>query len=138
MQSLPTGDRNCTPRWASNSADRGQPSRTTTLTAMTTFLGRRVPRRLLRSSMGSTMAWRHTALVERIAACVTSCSLTDDEAVQETRGLDRYALNYYVPGLMKHSTTAQVNALIYPRPRIKGRQRTSSRVRLRCGTESTV
>ena len=68
--------------------------------------------------MGSNMAWWHAALDERIAACVDLCCLTDYQALIETRGLDGHGLYYYVPGLLKHFTTAEINALICPRPHL--------------------
>jgi acetyl esterase/lipase len=69
-------------------------------------------------SMGSTMAWWHAALDERVAACVDLCCLTDYQALIETRGLDGHGLYYYVPGLLKHFTAADINALICPRPHL--------------------
>lgn len=69
-------------------------------------------------SMGSTMAWWHAALDERVAACVDLCCLTDYHALIETRGLDGHGLYYYVPGLLKHFSAAEINALICPRPHL--------------------
>src|SRR5205823_4528492 len=66
-------------------------------------------------SMGSTMAWWHAALDERVRVCVDICCLTDFQALIETRGLDGHGIYYYVPGLLKEFTTAQINALICPR-----------------------
>jgi hypothetical protein len=66
-------------------------------------------------SMGSTMAWWHAALDERVSVCVDLCCLTDFQALIDTRGLDGHNLYYYVPGLLKHFTTADINALICPR-----------------------
>jgi hypothetical protein len=66
-------------------------------------------------SMGSTMAWWHAALDERVKVCVDLCCLTDFQALIETRGLDGHGLYYYVPGLLKQFSTAQINALICPR-----------------------
>ena len=66
-------------------------------------------------SMGSTMAWWHAALDERVSVCVDLCCLSDFQALIETRGLDGHNLYYYVPGLLKHFTTADINALICPR-----------------------
>src|SRR5437660_12692244 len=68
--------------------------------------------------MGSTMAWWHAALDERVAACVDICCLTDYQALIETKGLDGHGIYYYVPSLLKHFTTAQINALIAPRPHL--------------------
>jgi hypothetical protein len=66
-------------------------------------------------SMGSTMAWWHAALDERVKVCVDLCCLTDFQALIEIRGLDGHGIYYYVPGLLKQFTTAQINALICPR-----------------------
>jgi len=69
-------------------------------------------------SMGSTMAWWTAALDERIRVCVDLCCLTDFQALIETNGLDGHGVYYYVPRLLKHFTTAQINALISPRPHL--------------------
>lgn len=66
-------------------------------------------------SMGSTMAWWTAALDERIKVCIDICCLTDYQALLDTRGLDGHGLYYYVPGLLKHFSTADINALIAPR-----------------------
>ena len=66
-------------------------------------------------SMGSTMAWWVAALDERVKVCVDICCLTDYHALIETRGLDGHGIYYYVPSLLEHFTTAQINALIAPR-----------------------
>ncbi|MDF2439517.1 MAG: hypothetical protein JWN98_501 [Abditibacteriota bacterium] len=66
-------------------------------------------------SMGSTMAWWHAALDERVKACVDICCLTDFQALIETHNLDGHGLYYYVPALLKHFSTAEINALICPR-----------------------
>jgi pimeloyl-ACP methyl ester carboxylesterase len=69
-------------------------------------------------SMGSTMAWWLAALDERIRACVDICCLTDFHALIQSGGLDEHGLYYYVPGLLNHFTTAQINELICPRPHL--------------------
>jgi dienelactone hydrolase len=69
-------------------------------------------------SMGSAMSWWLAALDERIKVCADICCLTDYQALIETNNLDGHGLYYYVPGLLKHFTTAQVNALIAPRPHL--------------------
>ena len=66
-------------------------------------------------SMGSTMSWWLAALDERIKVCVDICCLTDFQALIESGGLKGHGIYYYVPGLLKHFTTAQINALIAPR-----------------------
>ena len=69
-------------------------------------------------SMGSTMAWWVAALDERVKVCVDLCCLTDFQSLVEAEGLDGHGVYYYVPGLLKHFTTAQINALISPRPHL--------------------
>lgn len=69
-------------------------------------------------SMGSTMAWWVAALDERIKVCVDVCCLTDYQALLETNGLKGHGIYYFVPSLLKHFTTAQINALIAPRPHL--------------------
>ena len=66
-------------------------------------------------SMGSTMAWWGAALDERIKVCVDICCLTDFHTLLETGGLKGHGIYYYVPDLLKHFTTAQINTLIAPR-----------------------
>lgn len=69
-------------------------------------------------SMGSTMAWWLAALDERVRVCVDLCCLTDFDALIESQALDRHGLYYYVPSLLKHFTTSEINALIAPRPHL--------------------
>jgi dienelactone hydrolase len=66
-------------------------------------------------SMGSTLAWWHAALDPRIKTCVDICCLTDYQALIEEHGLALHGPYYFVPGLLKHFTTAQINALTAPR-----------------------
>jgi hypothetical protein len=69
-------------------------------------------------SMGSTMAWWVAALDERVKVCIDLCCLTDFQALIEARGLDGHGIYYYVPRLLKHFSTAEINALIAPRPHL--------------------
>lgn len=69
-------------------------------------------------SMGSTMAWWVAALDERVRVCVDVCCLTDYQALIEVENLKGHGLFYFVPGLLKHFTAAQVNELIAPRPHL--------------------
>lgn len=66
-------------------------------------------------SMGSTMAWWLAALDERIKVCVDICCLTDFETLIEEKGLGLHSIYYYVPDLLNHFSTAEINALIAPR-----------------------
>jgi dienelactone hydrolase len=72
----------------------------------------------LGKSMGSTMAWWSAALDTRIGVCVDLCCLTDFQALIDVDGLDRHAIYYYVPGLLTRFDTADINALIAPRPHL--------------------
>jgi acetyl esterase/lipase len=69
-------------------------------------------------SMGSTMSWWLAALDTRIKVCVDICCLTDFHTLVRQRGLDRHGVYYYVPGLLKHFSAADINALIAPRPHL--------------------
>lgn len=66
-------------------------------------------------SMGSTMAWWLAALDERIKVTVDINCLTDFDALLARKALSLHGLYYYVPALLNHFTTAQINALIAPR-----------------------
>lgn len=66
-------------------------------------------------SMGSTMAWWLAALDERVKVTVDICCLTDFHTLLEQKGLSGHGVYYYVPSLLKHFTTSQINALIAPR-----------------------
>jgi dienelactone hydrolase len=69
-------------------------------------------------SMGSTMAWWLAALDERIKVTVDINCLTDFQALLAHNGLKLHGIYYYVPSLLRHFTTAQINALIVPRPHL--------------------
>jgi hypothetical protein len=66
-------------------------------------------------SMGSTMAWWLGALDERVRVTVDICCLTDFQALLARKALSQHGVYYFVPSLLKHFTTAQINALIAPR-----------------------
>jgi dienelactone hydrolase len=69
-------------------------------------------------SMGSTMSWWLAALDERIKVCVDICCLTDYQSLIEEKGLNLHGIYYYVPDLLNHFTTSQINGLISPRPHL--------------------
>jgi dienelactone hydrolase len=66
-------------------------------------------------SMGSTMAWWLAALDPRIKVTVDINCLTDFHTLLAKKALSLHGLYYFVPGLLNHFTTAQINALIAPR-----------------------
>ena len=69
-------------------------------------------------SMGSTMSWWLAALDERIKVCADLCCLTDYQSLIEEKGLALHGIYYYVPDLLNHFTTFQINGLISPRPHL--------------------
>ena len=66
-------------------------------------------------SMGATKAWWLAALDPRVRLTIDVCCLTDFESHIEAHGLSGHGIFYYVPSLLKHFDTAQINALIVPR-----------------------
>ena len=75
-------------------------------------------------SMGSTKAWWLAALDERIQCCIDLCCLTDYEALIANKGLAGHGIYYYVPRLLQHFQTPEINELIVPRAHLSlnGRQ----------------
>ncbi len=69
-------------------------------------------------SMGSTKAWWLAALDPRIKVCLDLCCLTDFEELIKINNLKGHGIYYYVPGLLKHFQTRQINELIVPRPHL--------------------
>lgn len=69
-------------------------------------------------SMGSTKAWWLSALDTRIKVCVDICCMTEFETLLESKNIDQHGIYYFVPGLINHFTTSQINALISPRPHL--------------------
>ena len=66
-------------------------------------------------SMGSTMAWWLGALDERLKVVVDINCLTEFRTLLNEQGLSRHGVYYFVPDLLNHFTTAEINALIAPR-----------------------
>jgi len=69
-------------------------------------------------SMGATKAWWLAALAPRVSVCMDVCCLTDFEELIRTDELKAHGIYYYVPRLLQHFQTAQINELIVPRPRL--------------------
>ncbi len=78
------------------------------------------PQRLgvLGMSMGSTKAWWLAALDRRVRVCMDVCCLTDFDELIKTQALKEHGIFYYVPSLLKHFQTAQINELSVPRPHL--------------------
>jgi len=66
-------------------------------------------------SMGSTMAWWVAALDERVKSTVDICCLTDLHTFLQKRSIGGHGIYYYVPGLLNHFSTSDINALVAPR-----------------------
>jgi dienelactone hydrolase len=66
-------------------------------------------------SMGSSMAQWLGALDERVKVTVDICCLTEYHTLLAEKGLHGHGIYYYVPGLLKHFTASDINALIAPR-----------------------
>ncbi len=73
---------------------------------------------VLGMSMGATKAWWLAALDPRVRVCVDVCCLTDSEELLKVHNLSGHGVYYYVPSLLKHFQTAQINELIVPRARL--------------------
>jgi len=69
-------------------------------------------------SMGSTMAFWLAALDERVKVTVDICCQTEFHTLLAKKGLGGHGVYYYVPGLLKHFTTSDIDALIAPRPHL--------------------
>jgi hypothetical protein len=70
---------------------------------------------VLGMSMGSTKAWWLAALEPRVRVCLDVCCLTDFQELIKLHGLSRHGIYYFVPSLLKHFHTEQINELIVPR-----------------------
>ncbi len=79
---------------------------------------------VLGMSMGATKAWWLAALDPRVRLCLDVCCLTDFDELVKAHNLKGHGIYYYVPSLLRHFSTAQINELIVPRPRlsVNGRQ----------------
>lgn len=73
---------------------------------------------VLGMSMGATKAWWLAALDTRARLCIDVCCLTDYEALIKAHGLKEHGIYYYVPSLLKHFQSADINELIVPRARL--------------------
>ncbi len=69
-------------------------------------------------SMGATKAWWLAALDPRVRLCVDLCCMTDFDELIKADNLKGHGIYYYVPDLLNHFSTAQINELIVPRPHL--------------------
>lgn len=66
-------------------------------------------------SMGSAMTQWISALDIRVKACVDICCLTNFDELLANDALDIHGIYYYIPGLHRHFSCTDINALIAPR-----------------------
>jgi acetyl esterase/lipase len=69
-------------------------------------------------SMGGLMSWWLSALDERVKVSIDIAAQVHIETLIDKRGLDHHGFYYYVPGLLKHFSTLEVQELIAPRARL--------------------
>jgi dienelactone hydrolase len=69
-------------------------------------------------SMGSTMALWSAALDERIAACIELCCAAEYDALLASGGFALHGEYFFVPGLLREFSLAEISALIAPRPHL--------------------
>jgi len=69
-------------------------------------------------SMGATKAWWLAALDPRVSVCMDVCCLTDFDELIKAHSLREHGIYYYVPSLLKHFQTGEINELIVPRPHL--------------------
>lgn len=69
-------------------------------------------------SMGGLMSWWLAAIDSRIQVTVDLCGQVDAHTLIAKRGLDHHGFYSYVPGLLKHYTTLDIQKRIVPRPRL--------------------
>jgi dienelactone hydrolase len=69
-------------------------------------------------SMGSTMALWAAALDERICACTELCCAAEYGALLRSGGFEGHGEYFFVPGLLREFTLAEIAALIAPRPHL--------------------
>lgn len=69
-------------------------------------------------SMGSQMALWSAALDTRIAGCIDLCCAAEYDALLDSGGFDLHGEYFFVPGLLRDFTLAEIAALIAPRPHL--------------------
>lgn len=69
-------------------------------------------------SMGATKVWWLAGLDPRLKVPIDVCCLTDYESLIAAHGLAGHGVYYFVPSLLKHFDTFQINELIVPRPHL--------------------
>jgi dienelactone hydrolase len=75
-------------------------------------------------SMGATMALWSAALEPSIAGCIDLCASAEYDALLASGGFDLHGEYFFVPGLLREFTLAEIAALIAPRPHLSCAGRT--------------
>lgn len=75
-------------------------------------------------SMGATMALWSAALEPSIAGCIDLCATAEYDALLASGGFDLHGEYFFVPGLLREFTLAEIAALIAPRPHLSFAGRT--------------
>jgi dienelactone hydrolase len=78
----------------------------------------RLPVVTLGLSMGSTMALWTAALEPGIAGCIDLCCTAEYQALLDSGGFDGHGEYFFVPGLLREFTLAEIAALVAPRPHL--------------------
>jgi dienelactone hydrolase len=69
-------------------------------------------------SMGGLMSWWLAAIDQRVSCVVDIAGQVDYQALIEADCLDKHGYYYYIPGLLAEFSTAEIQKLIAPRPRL--------------------
>ncbi|WP_291292128.1 alpha/beta fold hydrolase [Enterococcus sp.] len=69
-------------------------------------------------SMGGLMSWWLAAVDERIALVVDLAAQVDYQTLIDENRLDKHGYYYYVPGVLTAFSTADIQKMIAPRPRL--------------------
>ncbi|WP_438763261.1 dienelactone hydrolase family protein [Enterococcus sp. AZ194] len=69
-------------------------------------------------SMGGLLSWWLTAIDPRVQVCIDIAAQVDIETLLVHRRLDHHGFYYYVPNLLTHFSTAEIQGMIAPRARM--------------------
>ena len=69
-------------------------------------------------SLGSTLAYWHAALDERIRAVAHLCCYADYATLVELGNHDNHGIYLLVPGLLNNTSTGEIAGLVAPRPQL--------------------
>jgi dienelactone hydrolase len=69
-------------------------------------------------SLGSTLAYWHAAVDQRIAAVAHLCCYADYATLVELGNHDNHGIYLLVPGMLRHTSTGEIAGLVAPRPQL--------------------